>query len=474
MEGAEVEEVTEESGKWIKNSYQDYLNKPYVQGITDRILECPHQYGALLLVEFTFFAPTREQPEENGGETFGKETIELLKQFTGGNGLYGLMHGNEFYVWMDPVASRKDALRLSEELLEAMKPAEKAYGAVCSVGAAWHLCKGADFIVFYYEADQALYEAKRSGGHKACLYAKNKKRRLAIQQEEKRIQGWLGTEGVIMDDVEDLMYLADPNSYEMVYMNQAAKMAKGYGPQKELEKNVTCYRFIYGRDKPCENCKVLPENSDRSQIVSEVSQNGGEKILTREKMVYYQGRELRMKVITNLNNHEFMVKRIRDLLEQEEAMYQAFMMTAYPEPAGMDCRRLLGIAGEFYRADCIFFFRHNPNKSVEVEEWHTIQGAYYAERWKEIETEIGNILKPLFIDDGLLVMDNINIIEKTYPEIYEFLLEAKIWSLYGRQVVRQDDPYLGQALLVNPKKHLGELKIFTMISYYMMNENSAD
>jgi PAS domain S-box-containing protein len=53
----------------------------------------------------------------------------------------------------------------------------------------------------------------------------------------------------IFDSIDEIIYITDPNTYEIIYVNQALKDAF----QKELIGGI-CYREFQGNDSPCEFC----------------------------------------------------------------------------------------------------------------------------------------------------------------------------------------------------------------------------
>lgn len=64
----------------------------------------------------------------------------------------------------------------------------------------------------------------------------------------------------LLDQMDEVVYVMDADSYELYYMNNLAKRLTGaidYAGRK-------CYEIIEGRDKPCENCyrsKLTDQNA---------------------------------------------------------------------------------------------------------------------------------------------------------------------------------------------------------------------
>ena len=54
----------------------------------------------------------------------------------------------------------------------------------------------------------------------------------------------------LIDEIAEVIYVADIETYELLYLNSSGKRLFG----AENYKWETCYRLLQGRDEPCEFC----------------------------------------------------------------------------------------------------------------------------------------------------------------------------------------------------------------------------
>ena len=54
----------------------------------------------------------------------------------------------------------------------------------------------------------------------------------------------------ILDELEDVVYLTDPDTYEVYFINRAGLKNS---PIKEY-KGLPCYKILQGKEHPCEFC----------------------------------------------------------------------------------------------------------------------------------------------------------------------------------------------------------------------------
>lgn len=56
---------------------------------------------------------------------------------------------------------------------------------------------------------------------------------------------------LILDNLEEICYLADPVTYELAYLNKAGRRAYGFTEQLSGQK---CYEILQGRNRKCDFC----------------------------------------------------------------------------------------------------------------------------------------------------------------------------------------------------------------------------
>ena len=64
----------------------------------------------------------------------------------------------------------------------------------------------------------------------------------------------------ILDQIDEIIYIADMESYELLYLNRIGRERFG-----EPAPGVKCYEFLQGEEKPCKFCtnRILPNLQDK-------------------------------------------------------------------------------------------------------------------------------------------------------------------------------------------------------------------
>lgn len=115
------------------------------------------------------------------------------------------------------------------------------------------------------------------------------------------------------DTMDELVMISDPETYEMVYMNQAAQKAYHVdGPREYKEKK--CYELLEGQKAPCVYCPLSILRQDRFHTSTHHSVKSGLDLLVRDTLVPWRGRVLHFSMALNLKEYVDMDIARNDLI----------------------------------------------------------------------------------------------------------------------------------------------------------------
>lgn len=100
----------------------------------------------------------------------------------------------------------------------------------------------------------------------------------------------------IIEETANGVFVCDPDSYELLYMNQ---MIKNHGhPSVKYERGMTCYKYLLNYDEPCAGCskqKLSRENIHEHEYIAE----DGNHYIIKGKLTDWKGRLARIEYIVN-------------------------------------------------------------------------------------------------------------------------------------------------------------------------------
>lgn len=209
---------------------------------------------ALLVIDLDNLKKANDIYGHNYGDMMLVRVAGKLKDFFRKGDMISRMGGDEFCVFLENVTTREQVLEKASKLCQGinmLEMGEKRIHPSCSIGIALSNSEACTFESLYRNADLALYESKHRGKNTITLYGYEQQ--IQLQEMEQFIEkDWL------LDELEDAIFLIDPESYQLQYVSQAGLQFC----QTESYQGKKCYELIYGRSEPCPNCvqHKLPEN----------------------------------------------------------------------------------------------------------------------------------------------------------------------------------------------------------------------
>ena len=150
------------------------LNKVTTEEVASSILRnAPNQEHALLVIDIDNFKKINDSEGHQAGDAAIAALSKLLLRCFRQTDVVGRIGGDEFVVLMVNVPSEDIARRKVKHLTEAVRvgtAADAPGGVSISIGYALTGGEGVTYETLFRRADEALYEAKRSGKSRACRY----------------------------------------------------------------------------------------------------------------------------------------------------------------------------------------------------------------------------------------------------------------------------------------------------------------
>ena len=144
----------------------------------------------------------------------------------------------------------------------------------------------------------------------------------AVLHEEKHQNSLAFEELVsIFDGIDEPIYVADPNTYDILYVNQAAKNLWGEGVDRK------CHAYLQGRDTPCPFCtneKIFGEHLGRTYIWEFRNEISGHWFRCLDKAIHWpDGRLVRYEMAIDVSNRKQIEQSLEQTRQQLEAVIEA-------------------------------------------------------------------------------------------------------------------------------------------------------
>lgn len=279
----------------------------------------------------------------------------------------------------------------------------------------------------------------------------------------------------VLDSISERVVISDPETYELVYMNQAARKDVGVDADASLE-GCRCYQTLEGFDTPCRDCPNLMLRMDRAFSANHMNHKTGENLLVRSFLTVWENRTLKMTIAFNLNEYLDAMAKERELFYQEMRANEAISrgMQESDPAKGID-KTISSIAGNMQPERFLIFEERDDNTVSATYEW-TAPGVVplQAELQSIPKTEL-RALYTQFVSEHLVMVRDMDAFQKEHPD-FSFRIHG-VHSFVSGQLLLQNQTE-GFTLVVNPSEesfNTGSILYSTLtdfIAVMVRNRNS--
>ncbi len=279
----------------------------------------------------------------------------------------------------------------------------------------------------------------------------------------------------VLDRIDELIYLSDVNTYELLYVNSYGRMYFG-----EPSKGVKCYEYLTGRTTPCDFCtneRLQNEPSHSCTCVRRYSSVGN--ILAHDSLFSWDGRLCRMELAIDVDR--YMVKLEggpQHDLATARTLVECYDRLTHADDQDLATNKVLGILLSYYDADRVSIYKFFWDE-------HTVSNLYEVCRegivpqmdgMQDIPVEMLSVWERIFQNDGRenLVIKSVDDLrnDPVRREQYEFLRPQGITSLIGVPYfgAEEDGRLTGFLVVENPRIHLETPQLLTQVAKIAINE----
>ncbi len=159
----------------------------------------------------------------------------------------------------------------------------------------------------------------------------------------------------ILDNSDHIVYVSDLNSYDLLYVNEAGRVAMGAATRDELI-GRKCYETIQGKDKPCDFCTnhLLVENE--YYVWSYYNPMIDKTFLLKDKLMCYNGSAARVEIATDISEITTLEKTLTDKLADEHFLMNCVEMLHSGNEPDISIYSLLKAVTNYYDAERSYIF----------------------------------------------------------------------------------------------------------------------
>lgn len=255
-----------------------------------------------------------------------------------------------------------------------------------------------------------------------------------------------------MDDISEIVYVADIETHELLYLNDSGRRLFGVDDIA----GRTCYSVLQGMGGPCDFCTNGILACEETYTWERINPVTGHRYLLKDRLIDWEGRTARLEVAFDMTASSRGQDDFRIALDVESMVLQCVrgLNAAHDLTSATDdmMRRL----GTFLSADRVHVFGVRGDRVFGVREWCPTDGP--SSRLHHLETvdaeTIGRLRR--FLDRGeCVVVADVESLRVDQPVEHAFLKSLDIEAVIAL-ALGEADGASGFIVVENPSKDLIE------------------
>ena len=272
----------------------------------------------------------------------------------------------------------------------------------------------------------------------------------------------------IFEEMDEMVYIADMESHEIVYMNKQLRESLGYYSEKEYA-HKKCYKVLQGGDRPCSFCnnEALAEKKFISWVHRNVFMN--KKFLIKTSKFVYNERNYRIEIAvdsdkSSASDGSYISTKNENILN--ECLQQIFS-TMNPDES---LETILAYIGRTFHCDRAYVFELTDTVASNTYEWCAPDALPQKDILQNLPHSSLQWWLDAFSKRQLIVIKDIEEIRTEYPISYAILKPQGIRTLTAGPLC-MEDRVIGFIGVDNPDRDglylIGSL--FRVLGYFIVS-----
>lgn len=275
----------------------------------------------------------------------------------------------------------------------------------------------------------------------------------------------------LVEELDEIIYVSDPVTYDLYYMNRPGAEIMGYTGDSYLGKK--CYEVLQGADSPCPFCTNHLLRYDQNYLWEFSNPHLGRHYILKDKLIDWNGKPARMEFAIDITAKENVSRQLSDKLEIEKVIVDCIRSLFSTDNLTQAIGLVLKSIGTFYDADRVYIFEIDYSENVcnNTYEWCNDGIQPQIDFLQHVDIHLIDRWIDSFHRREPVIIEDLEALRDVYPSEYEALHVQNIRSLRALPFTIHNrlSGYIG---LDNPAAHKDDLSLLDSLSYFIMNEVS--
>lgn len=214
------------------------------------------------------------------------------------------------------------------------------------------------FIVIVILSAAFAYQQEKRRKRLLEAEAENRKRSELLT---KRFQQML----MPVNEMTELMYVADINTYDLLFVNDAGKKLF----QLEHIKGLKCYKALQGFDRPCDFCPNAHLSKEQTYTWEYTNPVLKRHFLLKDRLIDWEGNDARMEIAFDITDSVNEKKKLENRINRDHVLIEC-IRELYQNHETVDAiNHVLRLIGETFEAERSYVFYMEKDEMSNIAEW---------------------------------------------------------------------------------------------------------
>lgn len=220
-----------------------------------------------------------------------------------------------------------------------------------------------------------------------------------------------------MNDILELVYVADLENYDLLFMNEAGRKTFHVD---EL-KGEKCYKILQGFDSPCPFCtnKFLKEGETYTwELTNALTQRH---YMLKDRLIEWEGRNVRLEIAVDNTDAEKEKEKMKYALSVEHKVMECVRLLYQGHDMEKALDRLLQQLGTFLGADRVYIFRTKEDSAIKNREWCADGILSHLSFLTDVPSSLSEYWNPSREHQNCYIIEDVETLKDVQPHNYELL-----------------------------------------------------
>lgn len=273
---------------------------------------------------------------------------------------------------------------------------------------------------------------------------------------------------IISNANDDSIYLADIETYDLIYLSPAALQLTDRTPDDYVGEK--CYRALQGLDAPCPFCTNQFLTEHDFYIWEHNNTKLGRHFILRDRLVRYLGKLVRMEIATDITERKRGSPNLMRLQAIDESLVRCIDTLKNSDDTALAMNSFLSHIGAFYQADQVHIFEMDANTQMmqQTYQWISENCPSRQEPSAHARSAIDRWFHA-FDKNGFIRI--VSVKNELAPDSAEYaaLSSNGVDSLIAVPLLSKDGAPIGVIRVDNPKSNLDAPRLLRSVSNFVVD-----